>query len=197
MEPPHSPLHRPLCSSVTYFLATRRAPLQQAGGPRSQDVPLFVSRQVHIQREHSLQSNFCLIDLCSKRQLSQTRHESTVNLIPLLCEPLQLPCVLRGRKGAPKHEGAAAKRDVAEAERAPLSLEQAGDGLDLRPLILCNLSALDLLAHIKAQIQRIIVAWLDLSTRSVVRPNIAGHAAFSLGDELDRSDQLGRLVPVF
>ncbi len=89
------------------------------------------------------------------------------------------------------------KWDVAEAEQAPLSLEQAGDGLDLRPLILCNLSALDLLAHIKAQIQRIIVAWLDLSTRSVVRPNITGHAALSLGDELDRSDQLGRLVPVF
>jgi len=89
------------------------------------------------------------------------------------------------------------KRDVAEAEQAPLSLEQAGDGLDLRPLILCNLSALDLLAHVRTQIQRIIVARLDLSTRSVVRPNITGHAALSLGDELDRSDQLGRLVPVF
>src|SRR6266516_3250584 len=76
------------------------------------------------------------------------------------------------------------KWDVAEAEQAPLSLEQAGD-------------ALDLLAHVRTQIQRIIVARLDLSTRSVVRPNITGHAALSLGDELDRSDQLGRLVPVF
>ena len=44
------------------FLQRRERSLQQAGGPRSQDAQLFVSRQVHIQREHSLQSNFCLID---------------------------------------------------------------------------------------------------------------------------------------
>ena len=63
------------------FLQRRERSLQQAGGPRSQDAQLFVSRQVHIQREHSLKA----ISASSiETQLSYAHQESTVNLIQLL-----------------------------------------------------------------------------------------------------------------
>src|SRR5207237_5592923 len=63
-------------------------------------------------------------------------------------------------------------------------------------LILRDLAALDLVLGLSSEVERRVVAGENLTRRRVVRTDVARHAAFAFGNELNGRNQLRRLVSV-